>query len=152
MKHYASYALTVLLLCTAISGFSQNSTDKPKQFSAFPSEINCPELELDKIFNSAQGQQVNIAFSNNFTFSGTVTFNMLKRSDLHTTIITSTDYNNSIFTVSRLIDKDGVLSYTGRIINKNYFDGFELKKDQLSGSYQLNKVETDRVMPDCAKQ
>lgn len=108
-------------------------------------------MELDKIFNSTQGQQVSVAFADNFTFSGNVTVNMLKRSDLQTTIITSPDYNNTIFSISRLMDKEGNLSYVGRIINKNYFDGYELMKNP-SGNYQLTKIETDRVMPICAIQ
>ncbi len=151
MKHYAPYALFLLLSFTALKGFSQNNTTKPKQFNNFPATINCSVSELDKVFNSSLGQQVSIAFSNDFTFSGTITFNMLKRSDLHTTIVTSPDFNNTIFSVSRLMDPSGNISYTGRIINKNYFDGYELLKDQ-SGNYQLTKIETDRVMPDCAKQ
>lgn len=151
MKHYAPYALSLLLLCTTVTGFSQSTSNKPTQFSSFPAIINCSESELDKIFSSTTGQQVNMVFSNDFTFSGTVTVNMLKRSDLHTTIITSPNFNNSIFSLSRLMDKNGKLSYTGRIVNKNYFDGYELKKNEAE-KYQLVKIETDRVMPDCAKQ
>jgi hypothetical protein len=62
----------------------------------------------------------------------------------------SPDYSNTIFQVSKITNGDGSISYIGRIINKNYFDGFELNKN-ASGNYQLKKIETDRVIPDCAQ-
>jgi hypothetical protein len=148
MKPYATYALSLFLSLTVMTGFGQ--TNKPKQFSSFPEVINCSEQQLASIFNTAPGQNISLSFSDNFTFSGTVKSNLVKYANLQSAVIVSPDYFNTVFGVSKIINGDGSISYIGRIINKNYFDGFELKKN-TAGNYQLKKIETDRVMPDCAQ-
>ena len=150
MKHYATYALFLMLTCLSVPGFSQNNTLKPKQFNAFPATINCSESELSKIFNTAPGQPISLAFSDNFIFSGSVKNNIVKYSNLQTAVIVSPDYSNTIFSVSKTTNSNGSISYIGRIINKNYFDGFELKQN-AGGTYQLIKMETDRVIQDCTQ-
>lgn len=146
MKRYAPYALSLLLSFMVTTGFCQNN--KPKQFNNFPETINCSEQELSKVFTTLPGQTISLSFSNNFTFAGTVKSNIAKYANLQSAVIESPDYSNTIFHVSKVINADGSIGYIGRIINKNYFDGFQLKKN-ASGIYQLKKVETDRVIQDC---
>jgi hypothetical protein len=151
MKHYAPYALSLILSAISLTGFSQSNSPKPKQFSSFPDIINCSETELSKVFYSQSGQPVTLNFSDNFTFSGTVTSNIVKYSNLQTAVVLSADYPNTIFSVSRITNTDGSIGFIGRIINRNYFDGYELKQHN-AGNYQLNKIETDRVIQDCSQQ
>jgi hypothetical protein len=150
MKRLAPYALSLLLSFLVTTGFCQ-SNPKPKQFSSFPEIINCSEQELAKVFTTSPGQNISLAFSNNFTFAGSVKSNLVKYANLQSAVIVSPDYSNTVFGVSKITNADGSISYVGRIINKNYFDGFELKKN-ASGNYQLKKIETDRVIPDCVIQ
>ena len=149
MKHYAPYALSLFLSFIVMTGFGQ--TNKPKQFSNFPAIINCSEQELARIFTASPGQNISLSFSDNFTFSGTVKSNLAKYANLQSAVIVSPDYSNTIFHVSKIINPDGSDSYVGTIINKNFFDGFELKKS-ISGNYQLKKTESDRVIQDCGQQ
>lgn len=148
MKHYAPYALSVLFMCLATTGFSQNNSIKPKQFNSFPSTINCSEQELSKVFDASAGQQIILSFSNNFTFSGYIKNNVVKYTNLRSVVVSSPDFNNTIFSISKITRADGTLAYVGRIINKDYFDGYELKRS-ITGTYQLIKIETDQVIPDC---
>lgn len=148
MKPYAPYALTLSLLFSVVTGFCQTNSQKPKQFSNFPSTINCNEQELAKVFTTSPGQSISLSFSDNFTFSGSVKSNLSKYANLQSAIIVSPDYSNTIFQVSKIINTDGSINYVGTIINKNFFDGFALKKN-TSGIYQLTKTETDRVIQDC---
>lgn len=148
MKPYATYALYVLFSLVSVTGFSQNNNQKPKQFDNYPATINCSDLELAKVFNTVQGQAVSLNFSNDFIFSGTVTSNIVKYSNLQSAVVMSPDYANTIFNLSKVTNTDGSVSYNGRIINKNHFDGFELKKNPV-GEYQLVKIESDRVIQDC---
>lgn len=149
MKHFAPYAMLLLLLFISLTGLSQNNnTPKPKQFSNFPDIINCTESELSNIFSSSVGQNINLSFSDNFSFAGSVTSNVVKYSNLQTAIVKSPAFNNTIFSVSKIINKDNSISYLGRIINKEYFDGYELKRN-TAGNYQLVKMETDQVIQDC---
>lgn len=147
MKRYAPYALSLLLSFIVTTGFCQNNNPKPKQFDNFPEIVNCSEQELAKVFNTSPGQNISLAFSNNFTFAGTVKSNIAKYANLQSAVIVSPDYSNTIFHVSKVINGDGTIGYVGRIINKSFFDGFELKKN--ASGYQLKKVETDRVIQDC---
>lgn len=129
-----------------MTGFGQ--TNKPKQFNNFPGVINCSEQELSKVFTASPGQTISLTFSDNFIFSGIVKTNMAKYANLQSAVIISPDYSNSIFNISKIIKADGSIAYVGHIINKNYFDGFDLKQN-AAGIYQLKKTESDRVIQDC---
>ena len=149
MKHLAPYALLLLLTLSATTVFSQTSgAPKPKQFDNYPDVINCSESELSKVFTSAAGSNIDFSFSNSFLFSGAVTSNVVKYSNLQSAVVRSPLFNNTIFSISKIINSDNTITYVGHIINKNYFDGYELKKNAV-GNYQLIKIETDKVIPDC---
>lgn len=149
MKPYAPYALSLFLSFIIMTGFGQAA--KPKQFSNFPEVINCSEQEISKVFTASAGQTISLSFSDNFTFSGTVKSNISKYANLQSAVIVSPDFSNTIFNVSKIINTDGSISYVGHIINKSFFDGFDLKKN-AAGIYQLKKNESDRVIQDCILQ
>lgn len=150
MKQPALIALVLLFIFTGTTGYSQTGA-KPKQFSNFPDLVNCTEATLSSIFNTAPGQSIRLSFSDDFSFAGDVVSNVVKYSNLQSAAVRSPAFNNSVFSISRITNADNSVSYTGRIINKNYFDGYELKKN-VAGNYQLVKIETDRVIPDCLQQ
>ena len=151
MNRLAPYACIFLCTLFTTTGFSQSTgTVKPKQFNNYPTVINCSETVLSQIFASATGQRVNLSFSDNFLFSGNVTSNAVKYSNLQSAVIQSPDFNNTVFNISRLINADNSITYVGRIINTKYFDGYELKRN-TSGNYQLLKIETDKVIQDCSQ-
>lgn len=150
MKHFAIAATMLLSSFIATTGHAQ-TTGKPKQFSNFPDVITCSEAQLSNIFNATPGQSISLSFSDNFSFAGNVVNNVVKYSNLQSAVIKSPAFHNSVFSVSKITNKDNTVSYVGRIINKDYFDGYELKKD-ASGIYRLTKVETDRVIQDCKQQ
>lgn len=142
-------AVLLFLLFNSSTVFSQsNNTSRPKQFSNFPNIINCSEAEISRIFSSAIGQNINLSFSENFSFSGNVTSNVTKYSNLQSAVIKSPAFDNTIFSISKIINADNSISYTGRIINLNYADGYELKKT-TAGAYRLIKIETGQVIQDC---
>ena len=147
MKHLAPYALLLLVCLHSANVFSQNNS-KPKQFSIFPDVINCTETELNKVFTSSAGQSISLTFSDNFTFAGNVTAKMAKYSNLQSVNIQSPVFNNTIFNISRRTNDDNTTSYIGLIINRDYFDGYELRKS-ANGNYQLIKIETDRLIQVC---
>ena len=148
MKRLAPYALLLLITLFATNVYAQNPGLKPKQFANYPSVISCSEAELSKAFNSSAGQAISLSFSNNFSFSGTVTSNITKYNNLQSAVLRSPAFDNTIFSISKLINADHSITYVGRIINRNYFDGYELKKD-ITGNYKLLKIETDKVIQDC---
>jgi hypothetical protein len=149
MKRLAPYALMLLFALQTSTGFSQNPNgSKPKQFSRYPDVINCTEAELSRVFNGTAGQDISLNFSNDFMFSGKITSNLVKYSNLQSAVIKSPAFNNSILNISKRTNQDNSITYVGRIINVDYFDGYELKKN-ASGNYQLIKIETDKVIQPC---
>jgi hypothetical protein len=153
MKHIASTTMLLLFTIITATGFSQmaNSTPKPKLFAAYPESIDCSVSELSRIFTIAQGQQASISFAGNFAFNGTVSSNMAKFSNLQSVVIKSPQFNHAIFHVSKRINSDNSTVYVGRIIHDSFADGYELKRD-AAGSYRLQKIETEKVMPECSQQ
>jgi len=151
MKRVLHHALLLMLTLSATTAFSQNPTGKPSQFNNLPRQVNCSETEFERALSAPKGQTVSLAFSDNFVFTGEVISNIVKYGILQTILVKSPAYNNSLFSISRIINGDRSIKYVGRIINKKYADGFELKQD-ASGAYQLVKVQTDKVMPDCSHQ
>jgi len=151
MKRVLHHALLLMLTLSATTAFSQNPTGKPNQFSSFPRLVNCSETEFERALSAPKGQTVSLAFSDSFVFTGEVISNVVKYGVLQTILVKSPAYNNSLFSISRIINADRSVKYVGRIVNKKYADGFELKQD-VTGRYQLEKVETDKVMPDCSHQ
>ena len=149
MKRLAPYACMFVCTLLAMTGFSQ-SVSKPKQFSNYPAVINCTEPELARVFASPAGQRIDLSFSDNFLFSGNITSNEVKYSNLQSAIVQSQAFNNTVFGISKRTNDDNSITYVGRIINKNYFDGYELKKN-ANGNYQLIKIETDKVIQDCSQ-
>ena len=149
MKYLTPYALLLVVCLTSTTGFSQ-AVNKPRQFSNYPDVINCTVTELDKVFSSSPGQPINLSFSDNFSFDGTITASTVKYSNLTSANIKSPFFNNSLFNISKRVNDDNSFTYVGRIINRDYFDGYELKKN-IDGNYQLIKIETDKVIQDCLK-
>ena len=151
MNRLAPYACALLCTMFATTGFSQSTgTAKPKQFDNYPRIINCSVAELNRAFTTAAGQPVNLSFSDNFSFSANVTDNTVKYANLQSVVLRSAIFNNSIFAISKRTEADNSITYVGRIINRDYFDGYELKKSE-TGNYQLIKIETDKVIQDCAQ-
>lgn len=150
MKRLAPYALLLLIILSATNVYSQNPGLKPKLFANYPGVIICSEAELSRAFNSSAGQAISLSFSNNFSFSGTVTSNITKYNNLQSAVLSSPAFDNTIFSISKLTNADHSITYVGRIINRNYFDGYELKKD-ITGNYKLLKIETDKVIQDCSQ-
>ena len=151
MKYPKSKALLLLFIVVAVTANAQNTPgSKPKLFNNFPDKISCSLTELDRVFTATVNQGISLSFSDNFLFSGTVTSNVVKYTNLQTAIVKSPAFGDAIFVLSKIFTTDGSVNYVGRIINKKYFDGYELKKN-AGNTYQLIKIETDKVIPDCSQ-
>jgi hypothetical protein len=148
MKRLIPYILSILFIHISVATFSQGNSVKPKLFNSFPQKISCSQLELNKAFAASEKQSVELLFSDNFLFGGTVLSNTVKYNTMQTVVIKSAAFNNALFVVTKITTVGKEPEYRGRIINTTYFDGYELKKDELN-NYQLIKFETDKLLQDC---
>jgi hypothetical protein len=150
MKRFALYALFFLLCTLSLKVFSQNNiAPSPSLFYKYPNKIACNETELAKIFSFEKGKDIVINFDNKLLFNGTVLSNITKYNNLQSVVIKSPLFSNAIFHVSKITNPNNTFSYVGRIIQQDFSDGFQIQKNQ-QGNYELHKIETKKMMPDCA--
>lgn len=142
--------MLLVCLCTYATSFAQQTpAAKPKVFETLPSSISVSESLLESFFTLNKNQETTLTLGDKFSFPGKVLSNEAKYSNLQTVIVKSSAFNNAILQVSRIINEDKSITYTGRILNTKAFDGFEIKKT-ATGLYEFRKFETDQVTNDCS--
>jgi hypothetical protein len=156
MKHLATTTLMVLLILAAVTSFAQErpqnraSPAKPALFTQFPDVINCTTGQLNSFFNGRQGENIAVSFNSNLTLDGNVKSNISKYSNLQTVVVKLTKFNNMLFTISRIVDEDRQIVYSGHLFDPAYADGFELK-NKGGGNYQFVKIELEKMLPTCSQ-
>lgn len=149
MKTYKTL-LSLLLCLTTAAAFSQKlDQSRPKLFAGYPETIQLSKNILQNTLNAAEGEEVIVAFTSDFRFKGMVISNQKKYDNLQSVIIKSPAFGNAVFQLSRIVNEDKTISYAGRIINPNAFDGYEIKKDQ-NNNYSFIKFETAKILQDCS--
>jgi hypothetical protein len=125
-----SAIICLLLIC--FCKVNAQHAPRPLLFDAYASTLDCPPAELEKIFALNNGQAVQLTFSGQ-TFTGVIGTKKHAYNNLYNVVVKLANLQGAIFHVSKIINPDNSVSYTGRIINEKYGDGYELK--QSSGNY-----------------
>ena len=149
MKTFKTLFSLLLCLTTAVTFAQKSDQPRPKLFVGFPEKIQLSKNILQNTLNANEGEQVIVAFSNDFHFKGTVLSNLKKYDNLQSVMIKSPAFGNAIFQLSRMTNKDNSISYSGRIINPDALDGYEIKKDK-DDNYSIVKFETKNILQDCS--
>lgn len=147
MKALTTQLLAIMLFMLTVSGYAQTPKSEPL-FSNLPSVINCNPAQFEEIFNSKAGTFSKLTLNNNAYFGGKVIMNEVKYHNLRTVAIQSPHFNNAVFSLSRQINDDNSISYTGRILKVGAPDGYEIKRDE-KGNYFLSKFITVDIQPVC---
>jgi len=142
----------LLLLCILLGIFKISNaqivkSERPYLFNSYAAILPATVAELDKAFLARQGSSIQLQFSNNFSFTGTISSSVKKYSNLSSVVIESPLFHNSVLAISKRINDDNSITYVGRIINESYADGYELKKDD-KGNYAFNKIKTEDLIQD----
>jgi hypothetical protein len=143
--------VVTLILCATISinGFAQKKeTVKKVIFTESPAKIEISKSTLQSTLQLGAGQFVAIRIDNKNTFYGKVVANDKKYDNLQSMIIKSRGNDNTFFQLSAIINEDKNITYTGRIINADASDMYQIKKDN-SNNYYLEKIELNKVYQDC---
>lgn len=149
MKTYKLF-LSLLLCLTSAAVFSQKTDrQKPALFAAFPDMIQLSTNILQHTINASEGEEIIVAFSDDFRFKGTVISNIQKYQNMQCVMIKSPAYGNSIFQLTKTVNEDKTVSYFGRIINPEALDGYEIKKD-MNNTYSFIKFATKQKLEDCS--
>jgi hypothetical protein len=139
----------MLLLClTSAVSFSQ--VPKTAAFSRFPETININKSELSQAMMVAEGSAITLNFSG-LVIIGKVVANVQKYDNLQSILIRTEGFSNAFFHLSKVINKDKTISYIGRMLSDESSDGYEVKSD-LTGNYQLKKVQLENILQPCTQQ
>lgn len=147
MKIFIKTFVLILSIGLCYNSIAQQQDLRPKLFAGVENKVNYPKAELEKIFTKTQGSKYQVSLPGNFNFTGTVVSYVQRYDNLKSFLIKSDVLKGAIFAISKRINDDKSISYTGRIINENYSDGYELKVD-ASGNYFLDKINMAELLPD----
>ncbi len=113
--------------------------DRPKLFKEQSEKINInTSLDFKSIVRLKVGQTVNIPFSNNFSFAGTIV-SVSDGSDhnVKSIVVRSTIREGAVLTFSEITNEDKTISYAGRIMSHKHGDALDLVKED--GKYLFKK-------------
>jgi len=140
MKIQKTIAVGVLLIvCMFQAGAQQNTKNlpvsqydfnKPKLFKELPDRIKVPLKDFDGIFNFEVGKTVDLPFTSNFQFAGTV---VSKAEDadanVKSIVIKSSNKVGATLALSRIINPDNSITYRGRIMSFKHGDAYEIASE-----------------------
>jgi hypothetical protein len=147
MKTICKSLFVVILIINTSLSFAQ-VTDRTKHlFSNSPASIHCDESVLSKLFQYTEGNYASIDLPG-LRFSGSVLSNVKKYDNLYSVAIQSIQHDNAILLLSKQINKDQSITYTGRIMHPNSKDGYEIKRDE-KGNYFFKKFDAENILQKC---
>jgi hypothetical protein len=150
MKNLYSAGLLGFLLFTAFTSqgqveppVNQKIPDKPSLFASLPDSFECSTYQLEKIFAGTPPQKISIRLNAIFEIDGIVAEKFERSNHLTSINIKLNNYEDALFNVSRIEDKDGI-SYIGRIVSIKHSDLLVLKKG--NGRYFLVRQKQEFFM------
>ena len=151
MKRCTQIVLVLLCMLASNSTMAQKkSSARPPLFKEFPLVINCTEEQLASLFTYDNGTEVTLLLPDGLTLKGPVRWWAKKYSNLQTVSIKLTEFNNTLFSVSRRFDANNNFIYVAHLFNPDYADGYELKRKE-GGKYQLVKMDTEKIIQICSR-
>jgi len=143
---YKILALGLVIMTSYTSQGQILTSNRQAYFNKYAEKLPTAESELEKAFATPEGGKVKINFAD-FSFNGIVTSSVKRYDNLYSVIVKAPGLNNTLFSVSKIINPDKTVSYVGRIINEKYADGYVLRKEN-AGRYSMNKIRTDALIED----
>ncbi len=148
MKLMPAWCIAVMLTLLAYSSPAQTLQKRSSLFSAYPASINCTEQQLNSLFNAVNGQSVQLALTDQFILKGTLKNKMNKYGKIETLFIQLPAFDNTLLSISRRADEQENYVYTAHLLNRNFTDGYELRRDK-NNKYRFEKIEAEKMLPLC---
>jgi len=127
--------LTCINLTAQVTTVPINELDlsKPKLFQQLPDVIPVNTADLDALLNQPVGKTISVNLAERsasaFRLEGAVVAETTQPEiKIQTISIRTSNYPGASFTVSRIIEMDGSIRYTGRIISFRHADLLELQQ------------------------
>jgi len=140
MKNLRTYVLYVCFILCSLSAVAQIQTMRGKnpdftKLILFPNLSEKTSVSVDNlntVLNTPVGMNININLSDKsqFQFEGEViSVSGKETGNVQSMLIRSSNYEDARFTLSRITNDDGTISYSGRILSFRHDDILELKKE-----------------------
>lgn len=139
-------ALCIITMSSYTAQSQVHTSHRQNYFNKYAEKLPTTVNELDKAFTTPEGSKIKINFSG-FQFNGIVTSSIKRYDNLYSVVIKSPSLNNTLLAISKRINDDKTVTFVGRIINEQYADGYELRKENNS-DYAINKIRTDAIIED----
>lgn len=123
-----------------------NSASAQKMLDAVPERVSFHQKIVEEIFHLNAGSSVDIRFNESLRITGIIKSNEKVYDNLQTIVIECTNYNKARLFVSRSIDENNQIKYTGRMLGRGYQDGFELRSDKTGNS--ITKINIKEMIVD----
>jgi hypothetical protein len=103
--------------------------EKPLLFADLPSTFNVSQPTIEKIFAGSASGNIKLNIDNSKTIEGVIV-ERLQRSPAVTTVnIKFPQYQQALFTLSRITSAGNPAVYTGRVVHISYGDALILKQE-----------------------
>lgn len=116
---------------------NQHPTEKPFLFNNFPEKFICLTAALQNIFTETINNSISADLNNQLHIDGVVLEKVSVTSQQLSINIRCTNFQNALFNISRITQKDGSYKYAGRIVSPAHGDVLLLWEEK--GQYSFIK-------------
>lgn len=107
----------------------QTLPNKSSLFTNLPDKFTIKNSLIEDLFSGPDSGSVKILLSVNNFFEGTITERIQRNENVVTLNIKSSNYDGALLTISKVLNSNKELTYTGRIVSMQYGDVLILKKE-----------------------
>lgn len=141
MKNIRTTILCVIVTLCSMASLAQDQKipvnepdyNKPKLFTSLPDKIPVSIEKINDLIATPVGRSSSfrLAETADFQFDGEVVSAASKYGNsIQSVVVRSAAFNGANFTISKIINADGTISYTGRIISFKHGDLYELQTQE----------------------
>ena len=133
----------VILLCLVCTGLKENVAAQEKfLFGEYADSIEITEQELIDIFELKPKSIADIQIADDFHLNTIVLSSLQKYENMRSMILHCRNFEDAIFSLSRITDEENQDVFKGRILHSEYDDGYELRINE-HGLYYLRKIRVN---------
>ncbi|WP_336515343.1 hypothetical protein [Pollutibacter soli] len=133
----------VLLLCLVFTGLQKIAAAQEKLlFSEYADSIEITEDELISIFELKPKATADLKIAEDFHLNTIVLSSLQKYENMRSMILHCRNFEDAIFSLSKITDEENQSVFKGRILHSEYDDGYELRINE-DGLYYLRKIKVN---------
>ncbi len=146
-----TFTLVLAFLLIAHVPFSSTAQVAPHQPSValknLPLRLVTPLPQIQTALLKVAGANCKIEMSQGFVLEGKVLSAVTKFGKLSVVTIALSSIDDAVLSLSKTKNDDNSYTYSGHLINKDYSEGYRLKKN-IDGTYAFEKLNMNDLVQD----